>query len=100
MKKQEPGRLFEQPNKENSHSKQNSVKENHLFVCIDYGSEQLRKMATLDNIVEWCLGVLSFEDRWWKELGGYDLCTALVLRFDIRTRGYWFKSVRVESGNL
>ena len=71
-----------------------------MFVCIGYGSEQLRKMATLDNIVEWCLGVLSFEDRWWKELGGYDLCTALVLRFDIRTRGYWFKSVRVESGNL
>ena len=34
------------------------------------------------------------------ELGGYDLCTALVLRFHIRTRGYWFKSVRVESGNL
>ena len=59
--------------------------------------------AKLDKILgqlQWLVGVLSFEDRWWKELGGYDLCTALVLRFDIRTRGYWFKSVRVESGNL
>jgi hypothetical protein len=92
--------FFEQPNKGNSQSKQNSVKENRLFVCIGYGSEQLMKSGTLDKIVSWSLGVLGFEDRGWKELGGYNLCTTLVLRFDIRTRGYWLKSVRVESGNL
>ena len=39
--------FFEQPNKGNSQSKHNSVKENQLFVCIGYGSEQLIKKCNI-----------------------------------------------------
>ena len=88
---------FEQPNQENSQSKQNSVNDEigELFVCLQIlwiqtadkrAFEEVN--AKSDKILEklrWLVGVLSFEDRCWKELG-CDLITTLALCYNIRTR--------------